>query len=177
MSRRMASPPILGTCDASVGSAAAMSRRPRWRFSARIAACKQKRRDHEHSCSVGLGYVGLPLAVAFGKKCGPSDSTSAPRSGSYRRQSIRWERSPARSSAATRLTLRPIRHSLPPADIIVVAVPTPVDTVRRPDFRPLVWCEHHGWKTHEKRRIVVYNPPSTRVPPRKSASGPGEESG
>jgi len=88
-SPNVASTPDPGTCDGSAGSAAAMSRRPQdGDFQRELQHLQQKRRDHEHSCSV-IGYVWFALAVAFGKKLRTIDSTSAPRKvENYRAMSI-----------------------------------------------------------------------------------------
>src|SRR6267378_5113217 len=89
---------------------------------------------------VGLGYVGLPLAVAFGKKLRTIGfDLSAEKVENYRRHvDPTGEVSGEELRAATRLTVTTDPAQLAAADIIVVAVPTPVDTVRQPDFRPLV---------------------------------------
>src|SRR6059036_951612 len=89
---------------------------------------------------VGLGYVGLPLAVAFGKKFATVGfDLSAEKVGNYRRHvDPTGEVSSEELRAATRLTVTTDPTQLAAADFIVVAVPTPVDGVRRPDFGPLV---------------------------------------
>ena len=89
---------------------------------------------------VGLGYVGLPLAVAFGKKFRTIGfDLSAEKVENYRRHvDPMGEVSGQEFRAAARLTVTTDPAQLAAADIIVVAVPTPVDAVRQPDFRPLV---------------------------------------
>src|SRR5258706_4220139 len=89
---------------------------------------------------VGLGYVGLPLAVAFGKKLPTIRfDLSAEKVENYRRHvDPTAEVSGEELRAATRLTVTTDPAQLAAADIIVVAVPTPVDTVRQPDFGPLI---------------------------------------
>ena len=89
---------------------------------------------------VGLGYVGLPLAVAFGR-LGPtigydlSISTLA----RYRRQvDPGGTVSPDELRSATQLRFSATASDLAEADYIVVAVPTPVDDARHPDFGPLI---------------------------------------
>ncbi|WP_427914259.1 nucleotide sugar dehydrogenase [Ramlibacter sp. MMS24-I3-19] len=89
---------------------------------------------------VGLGYVGLPLAVAFGKLMPTIGyDLSSRKIESYRRhidpsgtvsgQEIR---------AAEWLTFATNPGELANADFIIVAVPTPIDTARKPDFSPLI---------------------------------------
>ena len=89
---------------------------------------------------VGLGYVGLPLAVAFGKKLRTIGfDPSAEKVGNYRRHvDPTGEVSGEAFRAAALLTVTTDPAQLAAADIIVVAVPTPVDAVRQPDLGSLV---------------------------------------
>jgi UDP-N-acetyl-D-glucosamine/UDP-N-acetyl-D-galactosamine dehydrogenase len=88
---------------------------------------------------VGLGYVGLPLAVAFGRKVRTIGfDTNEEKLSSYRdgcdpsgevdRESL---------SGATQLELTSDPSRLAEANIIVVVVPTPIDEAHRPDLSPL----------------------------------------
>ena len=90
---------------------------------------------------VGLGYVGLPLAVEFGKKHKTIGfDLSRPKIDSYRRHH-RSDRRTVGGRAAPRPSLfEPTveRQRCRQADFIVVAVPTPVDDAHNPDFGPLV---------------------------------------
>jgi UDP-N-acetyl-D-galactosamine dehydrogenase len=88
---------------------------------------------------VGLGYVGLPLAVEFGKKYPTIGFDLSERKiAAYRDgrdptgEVIRAE---FESSSALRVTTD--AAELGNADFIVVAVPTPVDDAHQPDFGPL----------------------------------------
>ena len=88
---------------------------------------------------VGLGYVGLPLAVAFGKRFPTIGyDLSAEKIAAYREH-----RDPAGQVAASDLrdakllTCTNDPSELGKAEVIVVAVPTPIDSARMPDFRPL----------------------------------------
>jgi UDP-N-acetyl-D-galactosamine dehydrogenase len=107
---------------------------------------------------VGLGYVGLPLAVAFGKKLRTIGfDLSAEKVEHYRRHlDPTGEVSGEELRAATRLTVTIDPAQLAAADIIVVAVPTPVDTVRQPDFGPLVSASTTVGKHMKNGAIVVY---------------------
>ena len=89
---------------------------------------------------VGLGYVGLPLAVAFGRvRTTIGFDVSAPKIESYRRGTDpTGEVSPVELKAATQLTFTASASDLAEADIIIVAVPTPVTDARLPDFGPLL---------------------------------------
>src|SRR6266851_2802044 len=107
---------------------------------------------------VGLGYVGLPLAVAFGKKLRTIGfDLSAEKVENYRRHvDPTGEVSGEELRAATRLDVTTDPSQLAAADIVVVAVPTPVDTVRQPDLRPLVGASTTVGKHMKNGAIVVY---------------------
>ena len=88
---------------------------------------------------VGLGYVGLPLAVAFGKRY-PTigfDLSEAKIKAYLEHIDPTGEVSSAELKAASQLTPTFDPGALKAADFIVVAVPTPVDEAHRPDFSPL----------------------------------------
>ena len=107
---------------------------------------------------VGLGYVGLPLAVAFGKKFRTIGfDLSAEKVENYRRHfDPTGELSREELRAAARLTVTTDPAELGAADMIVVAVPTPVDAVRQPDFAPLVAASTTVGKHMKKGATVVY---------------------
>ncbi len=107
---------------------------------------------------VGLGYVGLPLAVAFGKKFRTIGfDLSAEKVENYRHHvDPTGEISGEEFRAAAQLTVTTDPAQLAAADIIVVAVPTPVDTVRQPDFGPLVDASTTVGKYMKKGATVVY---------------------
>jgi len=107
---------------------------------------------------VGLGYVGLPLAVAFGRMFRTIGfDLSAEKVENYRRHvDPTGELSSEDLRSATRLTVTTDPVALAAADIIVVAVPTPVDAVRRPDFGPLVGASTTVGKHMKKGATVVY---------------------
>src|SRR5438309_923466 len=107
---------------------------------------------------VGLGYVGLPLAAAFGKKLRTIGfDPSAEKVGNYRHHVDPTGEVPGEEfRAAARLTVTTDPAQLAAADIIVIAVPTPVDTVRRPDFGPLVGASTTVGKYMKKGATVVY---------------------
>lgn len=89
---------------------------------------------------VGLGYVGLPLAIEFGKKfsvVGFDISESKVRELSNRIDR-NGEIGADQFQASSGLTFTADPSALSSADYIVVAVPTPVDSARTPDFSPLL---------------------------------------
>ena len=107
---------------------------------------------------VGLGYVGLPLAVEFGKKFRTLGyDLSEAKIASYRNHcDPTGEVSPESLQAATKLTVSTDPSVISEADIIVVAVPTPVDEAHIPDFSPLVGSSTTVGQHMKKGAIVVY---------------------
>ena len=105
---------------------------------------------------VGLGYVGLPLAVAFGRKFRTIGyDLSEEKVAAYRRHIDPTGEVPAEDlRAASGLDCTTDPRRLAEADFVVVAVPTPVDAARRPDLRSLIGAaETVG--THLKRGATV----------------------
>jgi UDP-N-acetyl-D-glucosamine/UDP-N-acetyl-D-galactosamine dehydrogenase len=107
---------------------------------------------------VGLGYVGLPLAVEFGKKqrtIGYDLSTD--KIESYKKCiDPTGEISTNELRAATHLTVTTDPTELSQADHIVVAVPTPVDIAHQPDFRPLLGASEAVGKHMKRGAIITY---------------------
>jgi UDP-N-acetyl-D-galactosamine dehydrogenase len=89
---------------------------------------------------IGLGYVGLPLAVEFGKKFKTLGfDLSAEKISAYREfVDPTGEVESEALRAATGLSVTSDSAELRQADVIVVAVPTPVDDAHQPDFGPLL---------------------------------------
>ncbi len=107
---------------------------------------------------VGLGYVGLPLAVEFGKKYDTIGyDLSEAKIANYRNYCDPTGEVPTEElKAATRLEVTTDPSQLSRADFIVVAVPTPVDAAHIPDFSPLVGASTTVGKNMKKGAIVVY---------------------
>ena len=107
---------------------------------------------------VGLGYVGLPLAVEFGKKYKTIGfDLSVEKVASYGRHvDPTGEVSTDDLKAAKQLTCSTDPALLAEADFIVVAVPTPVDEAHRPDFTPLVKSSESIGRHLKRGAIVVY---------------------
>ncbi|MFM9915518.1 MAG: nucleotide sugar dehydrogenase [Rhizobacter sp.] len=107
---------------------------------------------------VGLGYVGLPLAVEFGKRFPTIGVDLSERKvAAYRRfEDPTGEVSPEQLRAATQLTCTTDGAALADADFIVVAVPTPIDDARRPDFQPLIGSSETVGRHMKRGAIVVY---------------------
>jgi UDP-N-acetyl-D-galactosamine dehydrogenase len=107
---------------------------------------------------VGLGYVGLPLAVEFGKKFDTVGyDLSAAKIDGYRRFcDPTGEISSEDLRAAARLKPTNDPSDLRRADFIVVAVPTPVDVAHIPDFGPLIDASTTVAEHMRKGAIVIY---------------------
>ncbi len=107
---------------------------------------------------VGLGYVGLPLAVEFGKRLPTIGfDLSADKIGHYQRHfDPTGEVSADDLRAATKLHCTTDPAELGAADIIIVAVPTPVNDARLPDFGPLKSASRSIGPHLKQGAIVVY---------------------
>jgi len=107
---------------------------------------------------VGLGYVGLPLAVEFGKKMTTIGyDLSLEKIEAYRRFcDPTGEVSKDDLKAATQLTVTSDPADLAKADFIIIAVPTPVDAAHIPDFSPLVGSSTTVGQYMKKGATVVY---------------------
>ena len=107
---------------------------------------------------IGLGYVGLPLVVEFGKSWRTIGFDISAAKVESCRQYIDPSRELSdgdmRSSTHAVYTTDP--SLLSEADIIVVAVPTPVDNAHIPDFRPLTGASTSVARHMKKGAIVVF---------------------
>lgn len=107
---------------------------------------------------IGLGYVGLPLAVEFGKK------TSVIGFDIYQKridelksgQDHTLEVSPEELKTAQHLFYSADLEDLKSANFYIVTVPTPIDHVNRPDLTPLQKASETLGKVISKGDIVVY---------------------
>ena len=107
---------------------------------------------------VGLGYVGLPLAVAFGRKfptVGYDLSAEKIRAYSERRDPT-GEVSDELFRQAKLLECSNDASKLKTAQFIVVAVPTPVDGAHMPDFSPLQSASAAVGRSMKRGATVVY---------------------
>jgi UDP-N-acetyl-D-galactosamine dehydrogenase len=107
---------------------------------------------------IGLGYVGLPLVVEFGKHMRTIGFDIAV----SKVESCQRGVDPSRelSDEDMRLSTQAVYTADPAllaeADIIVVAVPTPVDGAHIPDFRPLIGSSTSVGRHMKKGVTVVY---------------------
>ncbi len=107
---------------------------------------------------IGLGYVGLPLAVEFGR-IRPvigldinEDRIAALREG----RDDTLETSRDELAAATQLSFTTDPAALANVRIFVVTVPTPIDQYNRPDLRPLIGASETVGKVLKRGDIVIY---------------------
>jgi len=107
---------------------------------------------------VGLGYVGLPLAVEFGKRHRTIGfDLSKEKVDSYRRHvDPTGEVSTDELRASKMLEVGSDPAALAEADFIIVAVPTPVDEAHQPDFSPLLGASQAVGKHMKRGATVVY---------------------
>lgn len=129
---------------------------------------------------IGLGYVGLPLAMAFGQHFETVGFDTSERLVSKCRLHIdpHGDLAPGDFERATKLTFSTSAESLSSADIIIVAVPTPVDIAHRPDFGPLIAASREAGQYLKRGAVVIYEstvyPGATEevcIPELESASG------
>ena len=107
---------------------------------------------------IGLGYVGLPLAVEFGKKFKTigfdinSNRIDELRQGIDKTLEVDKEE----LLSASNLTFSSNIADLNDANVYVVTVPTPVDEHKRPDLTPLIRASTMLGKVVSKGDVVVY---------------------
>ncbi len=107
---------------------------------------------------IGLGYVGLPLAVEFGKKFKTIGFDLSEAKVKAYRDCIdpTGEVSSEDLRAATQLSCHTDPAAIAEADFIVVAVPTPVDDAHQPDLTPLVKSSETVGRHLKPGAVVVF---------------------
>jgi len=107
---------------------------------------------------VGLGYVGLPLAVEFGKRFSTvgfdikADRVDELRKG----HDSTLETDEAELASATKLSFTTRLADLKTCRVFIVTVPTPIDEYKRPDLTPLVKSSESVGQVLKKGDVVVY---------------------
>lgn len=107
---------------------------------------------------IGLGYVGLPLAVEFGKKVPVigfdiyQKRIDELRNG----QDHTLEVSPEELAQSAHLTYSANLEELKDCNFFIVTVPTPIDEFKQPDLTPLVKASTSIGKVLNKGDVVVY---------------------
>lgn len=107
---------------------------------------------------IGLGYVGLPLAVEFGKhRKTIGFDINAPRISELKSGHDRTrEVEPAELAEATQLTYTADLEDIRGAQVYIVTVPTPIDAHKRPDLTPLIKASETVGQVLKKGDIVIY---------------------
>lgn len=107
---------------------------------------------------IGLGYVGLPLAVEFGKQLPvvgfdiQQKRIQELKSG----QDHTLKVSPEELKQATQLTYSANLDDLRSCNFFIVTVPTPIDAFKQPDLTPLIKASTSIGKVLKKGDVVVY---------------------
>lgn len=107
---------------------------------------------------VGLGYVGLALAVEFGKKFATIgfDLSETKVQNCHKQCDPTGEVSSADFKSAKKMIATTDPSRLKDADLIIIAVPTPVNESRQPDFAPLIGASTTVGRHMKKGATVVY---------------------
>ena len=107
---------------------------------------------------IGLGYVGLPLAVAFGKKYRTvgfdQDRNKIENLKKYLDLTGEVSEEELKSAELLNVTIDP--SAIGSADFIIVAVPTPIDAAHQPDLRPLEAASRTVGSHMKEQATVVY---------------------
>lgn len=107
---------------------------------------------------VGLGYVGLPLAVEFGKHRPvigfdiKPDRIAELQAGRDHTREVE----PAELAEARHLSFTSDPDQLRAATIFIVTVPTPIDSHKRPDLTPLIRASETVGRALKRGDIVIY---------------------
>ena len=107
---------------------------------------------------IGLGYVGLPLAVEFSKKRPVVGFDSNPSRISALREGrdTTLELSDVELANATELRLSTDIADLAECNVYIATVPTPIDQYKRPNLTPLLRASETIGKVLKKNDIVIY---------------------
>jgi UDP-N-acetyl-D-galactosamine dehydrogenase len=107
---------------------------------------------------VGLGYVGLPLAVEFGKRFETLGFDVKPERVAQLRagRDTTLEVTADELKSAQRLTFTTELADLKRCRVFIVTVPTPIDGYKRPDLTPLVRASETVGKVMRTGAVVIY---------------------
>jgi UDP-N-acetyl-D-glucosamine/UDP-N-acetyl-D-galactosamine dehydrogenase len=107
---------------------------------------------------VGLGYVGLPVAIEFGKQRNTIGYDLSHKRIESLRQRVDATGEVAAAELAQAKHFRPTTApaDLAQADFIIVAVPTPINAARQPDLRPLVSASETVGRHMKPGATVIY---------------------
>ncbi len=107
---------------------------------------------------IGLGYVGLPLAAAFGHKY-PTlgfdiDAARVAELRQHRDHTLEMSEDELR--AATQLSYSDDPQALSACNVFIVTVPTPIDDYKRPDLRPLESASRTLGKAISRGGVAIF---------------------
>ncbi|MFA7487857.1 MAG: Vi polysaccharide biosynthesis UDP-N-acetylglucosamine C-6 dehydrogenase TviB, partial [Lysobacteraceae bacterium] len=107
---------------------------------------------------IGLGYVGLPLAVEFGKTFDTIGfDINAARIAELRQgRDSTLEVEPELLAEASRLSFTDRLDDIADCNVYIVTVPTPIDGARRPDLTPLIKASEALGKVLKAGDVVIY---------------------
>src|SRR5437879_13328257 len=107
---------------------------------------------------VGLGYVGLPLAVEFGKQYETIGFDVNPKRVAQLRRGrdLTLEVTAAELKAAKRVSFTTELERLKRCQVFIVTVPTPIDGYKRPDLGPLRRASETVGKVLRGGAVVIY---------------------
>ncbi|KKB79300.1 Vi polysaccharide biosynthesis protein VipA/TviB [Devosia soli] len=107
---------------------------------------------------IGLGYVGLPLAVEFGKKANVLGFDINPSRIAELRAGAdsTLEVPPDLLQSAKGLTFSSSLDDLAACSVFIVTVPTPIDQANRPDLTPLQRASETVGKSIRKGSVIIY---------------------
>ena len=107
---------------------------------------------------VGLGYVGLPLAVAFGRKIPVIGYDIDKNRVEKLREGVdlTLEVSPEDLASADHLQFTNLLEDVRESNVFIITVPTPIDSARRPDFDPLLKSSAAIGSILKKGDVVIY---------------------
>ncbi|MGJ7460577.1 Vi polysaccharide biosynthesis UDP-N-acetylglucosamine C-6 dehydrogenase TviB [Halomonas sp. MA07-2] len=107
---------------------------------------------------IGLGYVGLPLAVEFGKKMPTVGFDINSRRIGELRDGIdhTLEVEPELLGEANQLSFSSDLDELRDCNVYIITVPTPIDSSRRPDLTPLIKASETLGQVVAKGDVVIY---------------------
>ena len=112
----------------------------------------------ERIAVIGLGYVGLPVALAFGRKYpGTVGFDTDPRRVEALTAGHDW----TGETSAAELKAAPVHYThhaedLKGADVFIICVPTPIDGQKRPELRALQAASETAGKALKRGSIVCY---------------------
>lgn len=114
--------------------------------------------DNSTLAVIGLGYVGLPLAVEFGKQLKTLGfDIDAERVAELKRGHDRTlETTPEEITGAHYLRVSCDVADLADCNVFIVSVPTPVDEKKNPDFTPLIKASETVAHALKRGDIVIY---------------------